>query len=82
VWKIVEIVQQNTDKKNRKFWEELIAYSPLTQRGQHRKRRVQKLYCCCVCIRCRGNVFTETLPSNDRGTHVQMEFMKYAVEIG
>jgi hypothetical protein len=32
---------------------------------------------CCV-----GNVFTEPLPSNDRGIHIQRVFKKYAVEMG
>jgi hypothetical protein len=32
--------------------------------GPHRKHRVQQFFYCCVCIRCRGNVFTEPLPSN------------------
>jgi hypothetical protein len=25
----------------------------------------------CMCIRWRGNVFTESLPSNDKGIHIQ-----------
>jgi hypothetical protein len=33
--------------------------------GPHWKRRVQQFFWC-VCIRYRGNVYTETLPSNDR----------------
>jgi hypothetical protein len=49
-----------------KFWEELIAYFPRYETGPHRKRLVQQLYCC-VCIRSSVNVFTEPLPSNDRG---------------
>jgi hypothetical protein len=39
-----------------------------------------------VGIRCRGNVFTESLPSNDMGTDVHTdwweEFMKYAIYMG
>jgi hypothetical protein len=46
-----------------------IKFFPLIGQGSHRKRRV---FYCCVCIRCRENVFTETLPSNDRGTHIQI----------
>jgi hypothetical protein len=30
-------------------------------------RRVQQFFYCCVCIRYRGDVSTEPLPSNDRG---------------
>jgi hypothetical protein len=30
------------------------------------KRRVQQFFYDCVCIRCRGKVSTEQLPSNDR----------------
>jgi hypothetical protein len=33
--------------------------------GSHRKRRVQKFVYCCMCIRYRGNVSTEPLPSNE-----------------
>jgi hypothetical protein len=32
---------------------------------RHRKRRIQKLFYCCVCICWRDNGFTEPLPSND-----------------
>jgi hypothetical protein len=32
----------------------------------HRKHRVQHLFNCCVCFRCRGNVFTGPLPSIGR----------------
>jgi hypothetical protein len=35
--------------------------------GPHWTQRVQQFFYCCVCIRYRGNVFTEPLPSNDRG---------------
>jgi hypothetical protein len=70
---------------NKKFWEELIAYFPLIHQP-HRKRRVQQFFYYCVCICCRGNVFTEPLPSNDRGIHIQAYwwkgFMKYAEEMG
>jgi hypothetical protein len=40
--------------------------SPLLRHGPHTKRHVHKFFYCCVCIRCRGNVFTEPLPSNDK----------------
>jgi hypothetical protein len=32
-----------TNIKNKKFWEELTAYSSLIRQAQHRKRRVQQL---------------------------------------
>jgi hypothetical protein len=35
--------------------------------GPHWKRHVQQFFYCCACIRHRGNVSTEPLPSNDRG---------------
>jgi hypothetical protein len=38
----------------------------LTRHRPHWKRRVQQFFYCCVCIRYRGNVSTEPLPSNDR----------------
>jgi hypothetical protein len=37
------------------------------QHGPHWKRRAQQFFDCCVCIRYRGNVSTEPLPTNDRG---------------
>jgi hypothetical protein len=38
--------------------------------GPHRKRRVQEFfYYMCIC--CRGNVFTEPLPSNEKGIHIE-----------
>jgi hypothetical protein len=39
----------------------------LIRHGPHWKRRVQQFFYCCVCIRYRGNVSSEPLPSNDRG---------------
>jgi hypothetical protein len=39
----------------------------LIRHGWHWKRRVEQLFYCCVCIRYRGNVSTDPLPSNDRG---------------
>jgi hypothetical protein len=71
----------------KKFWEELIAYFYLIQHGLHRKGRIQQFFYCCVFIRCRRNVFTEPLPSNDKGytyrcTDWWEGFMKCAPEIG
>jgi hypothetical protein len=39
----------------------------------HRKNRVQQLFYCCVCVRCRGNVFTEPLPRNVRRGHTDTQ---------
>jgi hypothetical protein len=39
----------------------------LIRHGRHWKWHVQKFFCCRVCIRYRGNVSTEPLPSNDNG---------------
>jgi hypothetical protein len=74
-------------KFNKKLWEELITCFPLIWNGLHRKRLIQKLFYCCMCIRCHGSVFTEPLPSNDKGLHIQHTdwwewFMKYATEMG
>jgi hypothetical protein len=52
------------------FWEELAVYLPLIQNTRHRKRSAQFFYCC-VCIRCRRNMFTKLLPSNDGGIYIQ-----------
>jgi hypothetical protein len=88
-------------KKNKKFWDELLAYFPSIRHGPQRKRRLQQsfvaggpclpscylptigrytekhtdrrfhiFFYCCVCIRCRGDVHAEPLPSNDRGIHM------------
>jgi hypothetical protein len=54
-----------------KFWEEVIAHFPLIWHGPYRKRPVQQFSYCCTCISPRGNVFTEPLPSNGRGIHMQ-----------
>jgi hypothetical protein len=68
---------------SKKFWEELIAYFSLLRHVQHRKRHVQQSFYWCLCIRCRGNVFTNPLPSNDRGIHRLWEgFINYAVKMG
>jgi hypothetical protein len=56
---------------NTKFCEELIAYFPFIRHGPHRKRRFQEFFFRCVCIRCRGNVFTEPLRSNGKGVCLQ-----------
>jgi hypothetical protein len=37
----------------------------------HRKRRAQQFFYYCVYIRCRGNVYTEQLPRNNRGIFTQ-----------
>jgi hypothetical protein len=37
----------------------------LIRHGPQRKRRVQQFFYCCVCIRYRGNVSNEPLPSNN-----------------
>jgi hypothetical protein len=54
-------------QNNNKFWEKINRLLFLIRHGPCGKRRVQKFFYCCVCIRYRGNVSTEPLPSNDRG---------------
>jgi hypothetical protein len=51
--------------------EELIAYFPLIGQGSHRKRRVQQFFYCCLCVSWRNTSFTEPLPSNNWGIHIQ-----------
>jgi hypothetical protein len=73
-WKFLFISPRNDLNKNthycdrifssNKFWEELTAYLLLIRHRPHRKRFVQQLFYCCMCIRCRGNFSTEPLPSN------------------
>jgi hypothetical protein len=43
----------------------------LIRQGPHWKRRVQQFFCCWVYICYCGNVSTEPLPSNDRGTFTE-----------
>jgi hypothetical protein len=43
----------------------------LIRHGPHTKRRVHHFFYCCVCIRYRRGIFTEPLPSNDKGIHMQ-----------
>jgi hypothetical protein len=54
-----------------KTWQEVLGRTnrllPLIWHGPHWKRRVQQFFYCCVCIRYRGNVSTQPLPSNHRG---------------
>jgi hypothetical protein len=39
----------------------------LIKHRPHRRRRVTQFFYCGVCVRCRGNVFTKLLPSNNMG---------------
>jgi hypothetical protein len=64
------ILEKLLEKK--KFWEELIAYFLLIRHGPHIKQHVQEFFCR-ICIRCRGNVFTEPSPSNDRGMYIHTD---------
>jgi hypothetical protein len=41
----------------------------LIKHGPNIKTRDQQFFYCCKRIRCRGNTFTEPLPSNDNGIH-------------
>jgi hypothetical protein len=43
----------------------------LIRHGPHRKRRVQQFLYFYVYVCCCANVFTELLPGNDRGIHIQ-----------
>jgi hypothetical protein len=54
-------------KINMKLWEELITYFPLIWFRPHRRWHIQQFFYCCMCICSWRNVFTEPLPSNDRG---------------
>jgi hypothetical protein len=63
--------------RTKKFREELIAYFPLIRYESHRKRSVQQFFYRCVCVRCCGNLFTEPLPSNDKGdTHKDKQTLR------
>jgi hypothetical protein len=55
-------------KINKTFWDFCFPYNaenPLRQ-GPNKKYRVQQFLDCCAFIPCRGNLFTEPLPSNVR----------------
>jgi hypothetical protein len=43
----------------------------LIRHGPHWKRCFQQFFYCCVCIRYRGNVSTEPMPRNDKGTFTE-----------
>lgn len=68
-------------ERNKKFWKELIVYFPLIGHRPHRKRRIQQFFYYWVRICSRGNVFTKTLPSNERGIHVQTQIMGRTYEL-
>jgi hypothetical protein len=65
------IPENKQEMSKKKFWKELITYFPLIRHEPHTKRCTKQFFYCCICIRCRGNVFSEPLPSNDRGIHIQ-----------
>jgi hypothetical protein len=74
-------------KENNKFLEELTAYFLFLLHGPHIKRFVQQLFYRCLCISCRGNVFTKSLSSNDTwiliDTHKLWEgFINYVIVLG
>jgi hypothetical protein len=92
-----KIQLQGSTEENKKFWEELIAYFPWYDTGRIENEASEQFFYCWMCIRCRGKVFTEPLPnndrenfteplpSNDRGTYIDTNwregFMKYADEM-
>jgi hypothetical protein len=53
--------------ENKKFWEELIAYFLWYDMGHIENDASNNYSVVALCIRYRGNVSTEPLPSNDRG---------------
>jgi hypothetical protein len=74
---LLEIARQKglNTKKNKEFWEELIAYFPLYDAG-HIENNAFNNSSIVLCICYRGNVSTEPLPSNGRAdtqthTHTQ-----------
>jgi hypothetical protein len=68
-YKHVSAIRAGT--KHKKLWEELISY--LIRNEPYRKRPFQQFFYCCLCICCRGNVFIEPLPSNDRRDYIQTQ---------
>jgi hypothetical protein len=56
---------------NKKFCGDLTAYFSLIRQGPHRKRHLQQFFYGFLYIRCRGNVFNESFPSNARGIDIQ-----------
>jgi hypothetical protein len=57
-----------------------MAYFLLICHGLHGKRRVRHFPYCCVCIRYNVYVFTEPLPSNDRGYPCRHKLMERICE--
>jgi hypothetical protein len=58
-WPLAKIKQEFLGRTNRLL--------SLRRHGPHWNRRVQQFFYCSVCIRYRGSVSTELLPSSDRG---------------
>jgi hypothetical protein len=66
----LHLYSANNYEKYINFWEELMAYVPLTQQKRHRKRRLQQFFVaagtflpCCYQARIRGNAETDTRPT-------------------
>jgi hypothetical protein len=57
----------------KKLWEELIAYISWYDTDNKENGASNNFSICWVCVRCRGNVSTEPLPSNDRRTHINIQ---------
>jgi hypothetical protein len=66
-WQIPRLVLVYATKKQEEVLGRTNRLLSLIWHGPHWKRRVQQFFYCCMCIRYRGNVSTEPLPSNDRG---------------
>jgi hypothetical protein len=62
----------HSHRREKKQILQLIECFPLIRHGPHRRRHVQQCFCC-MCIRCRGNVFTEPLPNNDSKIQIQTQ---------
>jgi hypothetical protein len=67
IFNLIIIISLHSLFWNKHFCEELIALICFIRHAPHIKRRLQRFFYYCVCIRYRGNVFTQSLLSNGSG---------------
>jgi hypothetical protein len=68
---VTTLSEDKLHTKNKKFWDESIAYFLSARRGPYRRRRLQQLFYHSVYILYHGNVFIEPLRRNYNVIHIQ-----------
>jgi hypothetical protein len=67
IWWLVIIIHETDQKTVQEVLGRTNCLLSLIRHGPHWKQRLLQFFYCCLCIRYRGNVSTEPLPSNDKG---------------